>query len=36
VRDQIRNFLMGQKEAGARIEWLKELRDQFYVEIFRD
>ena len=36
VRDQIRNFLMGQKEAVARVQWLKELREMFYVEIFRD
>jgi parvulin-like peptidyl-prolyl isomerase len=36
VRDQIQNFLMSQKESGAREEWLKELREQFYVEVFRD
>jgi parvulin-like peptidyl-prolyl isomerase len=34
VIDQIRNLLMGQKEAGARAQWLKELREMFYVEIF--
>jgi parvulin-like peptidyl-prolyl isomerase len=36
VRDQIRNFLMGQKEAVAKVQWLKELREMFYIEIFRD
>ena len=34
VRDKIRNFLMAGKEGNARVKWMEELREKYFIEIF--
>ena len=34
VRDQLQSRLMAEKETGARNDWLREIREKTYVEIF--
>jgi parvulin-like peptidyl-prolyl isomerase len=36
VRDKIRAELISQREPGAREKWLRELRENAYIEIFTD
>ncbi len=36
VRDQLQSRLMAEKETGARNDWLREIREETYVEIFSD